>query len=431
MFSKNKYLFMFVFFSLFLWQTFTIKSQAQQIVTDSTISLTIGDTKNLFFFHGDSASSYFSSNPNIASVNTQGVLSANDVGSAEIIYSVHGIFHQRRIQVTDIENPSWNFSQTTTITLPDNSLTTEEPVLFMQKNNSYTIQLSSSSQALVARYGKLTWKSDKPNIARVDSNGKVTALKKGSATITCTLGNVSCSTYINVITDSYTGKATDFSILTANGTQRTYRLFKQNAHNYPRYDSYLAWHGCATCSLATVLGAYNDNYTGVLPSSVIDGVEKQYTSNKDWTREHVNRSLRGQMPLSLYGISSILKSSEVENNYVRTYTESEARRDILSHLKTGNSIIFEVRQKNNRTGKKTKRWTNSYHTMVLLGVLTNGKVLLCDSVDRSWYNGGQRLKTVELSDIMEYMFPCTTFSESMYYNGASSDGGYIKIYDTH
>ena len=431
MFSKNKYLFMFVFFSLFLWQTFTIKSQAQQIVTDSTISLTVGDTKNLFFFHGDSASSYFSSNPNIASVNTQGVLSANDVGSAEIIYSVHGIFHQRRIQVTDIENPSWNFSQTTTITLPDNSLTTEEPVLFMQKNNSYTIQLSSSSQALVARYGKLTWKSDKPNIARVDSNGKVTALKKGSATITCTLGNVSCSTYINVITDSYTGKATDFSILTANGTQRTYRLFKQNAHNYPRYDSYLAWHGCATCSLATVLGAYNDNYTGVLPSSVIDGVEKQYTSNKDWTREHVNRSLRGQMPLSLHGISSILKSSGVENNYVRTYTESEARRDILSHLKTGNSIIFEVRQKNNRTGKKTKRWTNSYHTMVLLGVLTNGKVLLCDSVDRSWYNGGQRLKTVELSDIMEYMFPCTTFSESMYYNGASSDGGYIKIYDTH
>lgn len=431
MFSKNKYLFMFVFFSLFLWQTFTIKSQAQQIVTDSTISLTVGDTKNLFFFHGDSASSYFSSNPNIASVNTQGVLSANDVGSAEIIYSVHGIFHQRRIQVTDIENPSWNFSQTTTITLPDNSLTTEEPVLFMQKNNSYTIQLSSSSQALVARYGKLTWKSDKPNIARVDSNGKVTALKKGSATITCTLGNVSCSTYINVITDSYTGKATDFSILTANGTQRTYRLFKQNAHNYPRYDSYLAWHGCATCSLATVLGAYNDNYTGVLPSSVIDGVEKQYTSNKDWTREHVNRSLRGQMPLSLYGISSILKSSGVENNYVRTYTESEARRDLLSHLKTGNSIIFEVHQKNNRTGKKTKRWTNSYHTMVLLGVLTNGKILLCDSVDRSWYNGGQRLKTVELSDIMEYMFPCTTFSESMYYNGASSDGGYIKIYDTH
>ena len=38
-------------------------------------------------------------------------------------------------------------------------------------------------------------------------------------------------------------------------------------------------------------------------------------------------------------------------------------------------------------------------------------------------------KIVDLSDIMEYMFPCTSFSESMYYNGASSDGGYIKIYE--
>lgn len=435
MFSKNtsttyKYFFMFVFFSLFLWQSFTIKPEASEIITDPLISMTVGDTKNLYFFHGDSASAYFSSNPNIASVTTGGVLNANDVGSAEIIYSVHGVFHQREINVADIENPSFSTTQRENLILPDNALTTTDPVLFMQKKDSYTIQFSSSSQALATRYkGLLIWKSDKPNIVRVDSNGKVTALKKGSATITCTLGNVSCHTYVNVITDSYTGKATDFSMLTATGKQRTYRLFKQNAHNYPRYDSYLAWHGCATCSLATVLGAYNDNYSGILPSSVIDGVEKQFTSNKDWTREHVNRSLRGQMPLSLYGISSILKSSGVDNNYVRTYTDSEAKHDIISHLKTGNSIIFEVRQKNSRTGKRTKRWTNSYHTMVLLGVLTNGKVLLCDSVDRSWYNGGQRLKIVDLSDIMEYMFPCTSFSESMYYNGASSDGGYIKIYE--
>lgn len=429
--SKNKFLLLFAFFSLLLWQSFSIKPQAQQIPTDTPLSMTVGDTQKLFFLHGDYVAAYFSSNPNIVSVNTQGVLSANEVGSAEILYSVHGIFHQRRIQVSDIENPSWGASQTANIILPDNALTTEEPVLFMQKNNSFTIRLSSASQSIVARYGKLSWKSDKPNIARVNSNGKVTALKKGSATITCSLGNVSCNTYVNVITESYTGKSTDFSMLTANGKERTYRLFKQNAHNYPRYDSYLAWHGCATCSLATVLGAYNESYAGILPSSVIDGVEKQYTSGKDWRREHVNRSLRAQMPLSLYGISSILKASGVDNDYVRTYTESEARKDILSHLKTGNSIIFEVRQKNNRTGKRTRRWTNSYHTMVLLGVMTNGKVLLCDSVDRSWYNGGQRLKTVELSDVMEYMFPCTSFSESMYYNGASSDGGYIKISDAN
>lgn len=436
MFSKNifityKHLIILAFFSLFLWQVFTIKSDASEVTTEPPLSMTVGDTRNLYFFHGDSAAAYFSSNPNIVSVNTQGVLSANNAGSAEIIYSVRGIFHQRKVEIADIENPSWNSTQADNLILPDNALTTDEPVLFIQKRDSYKIQLSSSSQSLAARYGNLTWSSDKPNIARVDSIGKVTALKSGSATITCKLGNVSCNTYVNVVTDNYTGGAADFSILTANGKKRTYRLFKQNAHNYPRYNSYLSWHGCATCSLATALGAYNDSNSGVLPSEVIDGVEKQYTSDKDWTREHVKRSLRSQMPISLYGIASILKSCGVENNYVRTYTDSDARKDILTHLKTGNPVIFEVRQKNSRTGKRTKRWTNSYHTMIFLGVLTNGKVLLCDSVDRSWYKGGQRLKIVELSDVMEYMFPCTSFSESMYYDGASSDGGYIKVYETN
>ena len=66
MFSKNtsttyKYFFMFVFFSLFLWQSFTIKPEASEIITDPLISMTVGDTKNLYFFHGDSASAYFSS----------------------------------------------------------------------------------------------------------------------------------------------------------------------------------------------------------------------------------------------------------------------------------------------------------------------------------------------------------------------------------
>ena len=46
MFSKNtsttyKYFFMFVFFSLFLWQSFTIKPEASEIITDPLISMTV------------------------------------------------------------------------------------------------------------------------------------------------------------------------------------------------------------------------------------------------------------------------------------------------------------------------------------------------------------------------------------------------------
>ena len=429
---KRNFITICFFISLFTIPFFYINSHAESFSKQDSMTLSLGETRNLFFLHGDTLSSYFSSNPSIVSVSAKGTLTATAPGHANIISTVHGRIYVYSVYVSDIYNPSLEnktAANTTELTLPSNALSTNEPMLFIERNDSCTIQLSDYSQSIISRFGKPSWTSDKPKIAHVDSNGKVTALKRGSATITCKLGNVSCNTYINVITDSYDGKSSTFSILTSTGRQRTYRLFKQNAHNYPDYNRYLAWHGCATCSLATVLGAYNSNYSGILPSTLINGPEKELTTDKDWKREHVNRSLKQQMPLSLYGISSILKSSGVNNDYVRTYTEAEARTDILTHLKTGNPIIFEVRQKNKQTGKSNKRWTNSYHTMIFLGVLTNGKVIISDSVDRSWYNGGQRLKIVELSDLMRYMFPCTAFSESMYYDGARSDGGYIKIFD--
>lgn len=403
----------------------------------STICLSLGEEKNLLFRHADPLSSCFSSDPEVVSVSADGTLRANDIGSAQIVYSIHGQLYQRRVYVSALSNIYFSGSSentqtenTESLNLPEGSLQTEEPVLFIEKGDSHKIQLTSSSLAVIAKYGKASWNSDKKGIVKVDSQGNITAKKKGSATVTCSLGNVSCNIYVNVITDSYEGKACDFTMLTSSGKERTYRLFKQNAHNYPAYDNFIAWHGCATCSLATVLGAYNESYSGILPSSVIDGPEKQFAPSEDWNREHVKRSLRSQMPLSLYGISSILDSCGVSNDYVRTYKRAEAAKDITTHLKSGNAVIFEVRQKNSRTGKKSSRWTNSYHTMVLLGVLTNGKVLVCDSIDRSWYSGGDRLKIVELSDIMDYMFPCTSFSESMYYDGASSDGGYIKIQES-
>ncbi len=392
-----------------------------------TLTLKTGDQKRLFFFHADRLSSYYSSDPTIASISSEGTLVAEEPGYSSLIYNRNGRLCQCTVHVTDTEETETVSSSQTIPSLPNNALQTEEPLLFIEAGDSYQVRLSSASQSLCAKYGSPSWSSDSTSVAQVDRQGNITTKQSGTAVITGRLGNASCKIYVNVIKDTYDGNSSQFSVLTQTGKKRTYCLYKQNAHNYPKYDNYLAWHGCATCSLASVLGAYQKKYADILPSAVIDGPEKQFTSSNAWNREHVRRSLRRQMPLSLYGISSILKSCGVSNQYVRTYSETEAREDILSHLKTGNPIIFEVRQKSNKHRKNSQRWTNSYHTMILLGVLTNGKVLLSDSVDRSWYSGGQRLKIVELSDLMEYMFPCTTFSESMYYDGASSDGGYIKI----
>lgn len=65
-------------------------------------------------------------------------MNANDVGSAEIIYSVHGVFHQRKINVADIENPSFSTTQRENLILPDNALTTTDPVLFIAKKGILT-----------------------------------------------------------------------------------------------------------------------------------------------------------------------------------------------------------------------------------------------------------------------------------------------------
>lgn len=384
-----------------------------------------GTCQSLPIISTDPLSMYFSSDPDVVSVSESGILTAHNTGTAQILYTSSGHLYRCNIQVCSTEP----FTIISSKSGKKVSFSLKDSLLFMESGDTYKVEIVSSSGIRLNNYSDFSWSSDDTGVARVDPLGKITARGKGSATITCRLGSQTAKVYVNVITDDYAGKACDFSILTSTGKTRTYRLFKQNAHNYPKYDKYIAWHGCATCSLASVLGAYNTQFAEVLPSEVIDGPEKSTVDAASWQRHHVERSLPKQMPLSLYGISSILTKYNVSNDYVRTYQEEKARKDILSHLKTGNPIIFEVGQRNNRTGKKNQRWTNSYHTMVFLGALTNGKVLLYDAIDRSWYKGGDRVKIVELDDLMRYMFPCTAFSESMYYDGAKSDGGYIKVYD--
>lgn len=434
--QKNRYFYCCIFFLLILVlpiyhshvssANISKRKNPTHRLNQIKYTFTNGTVTNLSFLSSDPLAIYFSSDSNVASVSNSGILTTHKPGITEIIYSNCGKFYQCSVQVIEPYSPTLQKGSHSD-NEPDISFQIEESLLFMEKGDSYKVNVSHISGGSLIN---LNWSSDDASVARVDQRGTITACGRGSTTITCHSGNVSEKVYINVVTADYSGKACDFSILTETGATRTYRLFKQNAHNYPKYDSYLAWHGCATCSLASVLGAYNPSYNKVFPSSIIDGAEKQTVDASSWNREHVERPLKSQMPLSLFGISSILNQHNVSTSYVRSYSEQEAKADIISHLKTGNSIIFEVRQKSNKTGKKSHRWTNSYHTMVFLGILTNGKVLLCDSIDRSWYDGGQRVKIVDLEDVMEFMFPCTSFSESMYYDGASSDGGYIKVYDS-
>ncbi|MCI5943561.1 MAG: Ig-like domain-containing protein [Eubacterium sp.] len=389
-----------------------------------TLHLSCGETFFPSFPKPDRLSLCYSSEPSVVRVSSNGILYALSPGTARILYAVWGNYHSFTVTVTEEEDtPGVPYAKDKT---EEVDFQIDSTLLFMKKGDSYKCQVTVSSGSSAT--AGLKWSSEQPDVAKVSQLGRITARKKGTAVIRCSNGSVTKEIYVNVITTDYDGKSCDFTMLTANGEKRTYRLYKQNAHNYPKYDRYLAWHGCATCSLATVLGGFHKAYEGISPSSVIDGPEKTVVNPEAWEKEHVIHSLKRQMPLTLYGISSILKHYSVENDYVRTFKKRDGREDILDHLRTGNPVIIEVRQKSNVTGEKSQRWTNSYHTMVLLGVLTDNRVLLCDSVDRSWYDEGERLKIISLDDVMEYMYSCTKFSDTMYFSGAASDGGYIKVY---
>ncbi len=323
------------------------------------------------------------------------------------------------------DNSSSTTTSTAATTEEENyTLETETPVITLKQGENCTPSITVSPTTTK----KIIYKSNDSSVATVSSDGKITAQSDGTAIITCSLGEDSMSIYVNVVTNLSSKQRSTLTLYNQDGKKLTYRLYHQSAHDYSNYNSYLAWHGCATCSFTTVLNAFNETYKDYDPADVIDTIEKETASSSAWQEHHVKREMKQQMPPSLYGITLMLKHTNIPADYVRSFNKSEAKKDILAHLHTGNPVIFEVRMKSNVTGKSKQRWTASVHTMIFLGTYTlTGEVLVCDSVNRSWYSGAQRVKIVDIDDPMEYMFSCTTYDKTMYYSRQSSDGGYILI----
>ena len=163
------------------------------------------------------------------------------------------------------------------------------------------------------------------------------------------------------------------TVQSGNG-ERTYRVFAQTSKKYKK-NSFISLHGCAVCSLTTVLSGYSKKY-------------RNYTPDKT------------------------------------------AVRQIEKHLKTGNPVIIEVNnrtQKNGRFGSYTNKWSSSKHTMVLLGMTNTGKVIVADSATRKWSGKKQRIKFTTMKELVKYMIPCKSVSTSVYYKSVSSAGGYILV----
>lgn len=207
---------------------------------------------------------------------------------------------------------------------------------------------------------------------------------------------------------------------------KTYTSYWQSAQNYKGYNEFIWKHGCASTTLTDLLSAYVPECGGWTPYETISIAEKE--TDEASFNSNYSKTMEKQMPISLYGISKVLGQYGISSEY-RTSVDSGAESDILSHLKKGNPVVVVVRNINKVTGQTDTHWASTYHTMMLIGLEKNNRVIIADSANKGWYKGpSQRFKVLPLVDVLNYTWDCTdTPSGGLYWNGKDKCGGYLKI----
>lgn len=222
------------------------------------------------------------------------------------------------------------------------------------------------------------------------------------------------------------------NVIISDGSQkRVYPVFQQKAGMYGDYSEYMTRHGCACCSLTTTLAAFVDKYKNLTPDKTISEVERKHFPEEIYEKNY-RKVMARQMPVSLYGISVILKKEGIPCEYVGNFEDAAAQKQIMEHLQKGKPVIIET-SRMRRKGKRIvhffdKKYAGSYHTMILLGVDEEGQVVFTDSATRDWAGDVQRLKRAELSELICYMFSQKNVKDThLYFSRKKNTGGYILI----
>lgn len=370
------------------------------------------------------------------------------------------------------KNPVWISSNSNVVTVAPNGVITAinsgkaviscktggkilKAAVYVPAISSEVMQLEAgqSSSLVIKNTGHdKSFFSDNNQVAEVSKAGKVVAKKIGTANIICKTGNARLACRLTVVLPSNittpmselpTSSKVDRQKVEINSYpgKKTYIVYKQSGSTNKNSGkngvpyNYMPNHGCAACSLATVLNGMGAG--GFTPIDVTETVEKNVLGQEAWKKNYANPNK--QVPLSLYGMTVIMDRYGIKNRYVRCFPGAEtsgdtlatagaAKQEIVRHLKTGNPVVIEVSKTNWVTGKQDKKWSNSYHTMVVLGMTDTGKAIVADPANRDGFGSQQRLKYVSMDEMVQYMFSCTKLtSTSVYWGGKSSGGGYILV----
>ena len=155
----------------------TVKQQVKSIaLSDVTTSLWVGDTKNLTATTtpttaSNSAVDWSSSNANVATVSSEGVITAKGKGSCTITCTAADGYGTKSTCEVTVKQ------QITAITI--NNVPTS---LLVGETKTLTAQVTPTT----ANNTAIKWSSSDNKVATVSSEGVITAKDKGSCTITCT-----------------------------------------------------------------------------------------------------------------------------------------------------------------------------------------------------------------------------------------------------
>lgn len=454
------------------------KSEAKAVLSGSKLNITKGNTRQLTVKGSKKKVKWKSSNKAVVTVNKSGRVTAVKGGTATVTAKVgkkklkcrvfvKGLNRNRitmhknlkyKLKMVNGSGSAWKSSNSSVAKVAYDGTVTAKASgkayisclsggkrftceINVAKLDKSSLDLSQGGSYTLTRSGSITgckWSSSNNTVASVNSDGMVYGVAGGTATITCACGNarLKCTVYVkgnNIVTSAarLSGSRASRHTVSVNGAygKVNYTVYNQassiNKSNKSGKKKFMPYHGCAASSTSAVLGGMIG--IQVTPVQMIESVEPQVFGNKSWTNNY-KKSYKNQLPLSLNGISKIFRYYGVETRYVRSFSDSSARNEIVRHLKSGQPVIFVVSKKNRATGKKTSKWTNSYHTMAMLGITDTGKIIVADSVNRSSFGSWQRIKLAGINELIHYMFSCKKYKDSNYWGGASSSGGYLLVY---
>lgn len=139
-------------------------------LSDTSLVLELGHYKTLKVSGTSSKVTWSTSNSKIASVTSGGKVTANAAGTATITAKVNGKKLTCKVTVLRLKNKN----------------------LTMKPGDTFDLKLEGTSS-------KITWSSSNPSVAKVNTNGKVTAVASGTATISATVSGKTISSQISVV----------------------------------------------------------------------------------------------------------------------------------------------------------------------------------------------------------------------------------------